>query len=171
MRPSLRVSFSPTFRLVKLAFPLALTKPRSTVTCCAAAARNRSRMTRMAKAEVRMTTNTPRSPIRSIRSRRFPIARHNEQRRAVELIDRPQALGVVVLGNVHDLLLRRHVREWDAVVEAPMNADQPAILLPDHEIERQVAERHRHDRVERVGVARAHQIAKALVDDVDPAAL
>src|SRR5438093_547754 len=36
------------------------------------------------------------------------IARHDEQRRAVEVIDPPEAIGFVVLGHVDHLLLRRH---------------------------------------------------------------
>jgi hypothetical protein len=54
-----------------------------------------------------------------------------------------------------------------------VDADQPAeVLALQDQVEREVAEGHRHDGVERVGVAAAHQVAEALVDDVDaPAAL
>src|SRR6267143_58979 len=99
------------------------------------------------------------------------VTGHDEQRRAVELIDRPQPLGVVVLGYVHDLFLRGHARDRDAVVKPAVNADQSSILLPAYEIERQVAKRHRHDRIKRIRIAGAHQVAEALVHDVDAPAV
>src|SRR5258706_3197848 len=103
----------------------------------------------------------------SVRRRWFSVARHNEQRCTVELVNRPQALRVVVLRHVHDLLLRRHARQGHGVVEPLMYAHEPAVLFFYHELERHVAERHRHNRVERVGIARTDEIAEPLVDDVD----
>src|SRR5689334_23318612 len=38
------------------------------------------------------------------------VVRHDEQRRAVEVVDRAQTVRVVVLRHVDDLLLRRHAR-------------------------------------------------------------
>src|SRR5712691_3453357 len=99
------------------------------------------------------------------------VTSHDEQRRAVEVINRSQPLSVVVLGYIHDLLLRCDIGDRHAVVEAAVNADQSSILLPAHEIERQVANRHWHDRVERVRIAGANQVAEALVHDIDAPAV
>src|SRR5437764_11444850 len=84
------------------------------------------------------------------------IARHDEQRGSVELVDRPQPIGVVVLSDVHHLLLRRHARDRHRVVEATVDADEAAVLFARHQVERQVAERHRYDGIERVRVTGAH---------------
>src|SRR5437867_5513662 len=46
------------------------------------------------------------------------VTRHDEQRRAIEVVNRAQAIRVVVLRHVHDLLLRRHARDRHAVVES-----------------------------------------------------
>src|SRR6266566_748869 len=99
------------------------------------------------------------------------VACHDEEWRAVELVDRPQAPCVVVLRDVDDFLLRRHARDRNAVVKALVNAHETAELLLQYQGEREIAERHRYDRVECIRIARSNEIAEPLVDDVDPAAV
>src|SRR6266516_1079163 len=112
-----------------------------------------------------------RAPGDPLRRRYSLVARHDEQRGTIELVNRPQPLGVVILRDVHDLLLRCHARDRHAVVEPAVDADQATVLLPRNQIEGEVTERHRDDGVECVGIAGAHEIAEPLVDDVDAATL
>src|SRR2546427_3097477 len=114
-------------------------------------------------------TPKPTSPTLSMQM--SSIARHDEQRSAVELVNRPQPIGVVVLRDVHDFLLRCHARERHAVVESAVDADQATVLLPHDQIEREIAEGHRDDRIECVWIAGAHEIAEPLVDHIDATTL
>src|SRR5688572_2259445 len=99
------------------------------------------------------------------------IARHNEKRRAVEFIDRSQPFRVVILLDLNDFLFRRHIINRHAIVEPTMDADQAAVLLPQNQIEGEVAECHGDNGIERVGITRTHEITESLIDDVDPAAI
>src|SRR5439155_20618008 len=57
------------------------------------------------------------------------IARHDEQRGPIEIINRPQPVGVVVLRHVHHLLLRRHAGNRHTVVEPAVDAHRGAVWL------------------------------------------
>src|SRR5690606_11892365 len=101
-----------------------------------------------------------------------PLARHDEQRPPLErLVLGAQAVDVVVLFDVDHLLVLGHDGQRHAAVAALVDADEQAGLAGEHEVEREVAEGHRHDRVQRVWIAGAHEVAQALVDDVDAAAV
>src|SRR5260370_39900477 len=83
------------------------------------------------------------------------------------MVNRAQAGSVVVLPDVHAFLLRCHAPERYAVVEPAVNADQATVLLLPNQIKGEVAEGHRDDRIESIGIARAHQITEPLVHHVD----
>ena len=48
-----------------------------------------------------------------------------------------------------------------------MDADEAAVLLLECQVQREVPERHRNDRIQRVRIAGADEIAEPLIHDVD----
>src|SRR5687767_8123262 len=96
------------------------------------------------------------------------IAGHDEQRLVPELIvDRSKPLHVIVFRHIDVLFCSRHDADVDGIVMSLVDADELAEFLPQQEVEGEVAEGHGDDGIERVGIAGAHEITEALIDDID----
>src|SRR5260370_7282792 len=93
---------------------------------------------------------------------------HEEERAHFEAgIFRSEAVGVVLLLDVDDLLGGGNSFERDVVVVAVLEYDETAADTLQQEIEGEITVSHRSDRVNGVGVAAANEITELLIDDVD----
>src|ERR1035438_6795046 len=96
------------------------------------------------------------------------FARHDEERLHFEaLVVGSEALHVVLLLYIHDFLGRCNRIDRQVVVTAIPENHQASVDLAQKQVEREVAVRHRHDGINRVGVAAADQVAELLVNRVD----
>src|SRR5271169_4771639 len=96
------------------------------------------------------------------------FAGHDEQRLHLEaLVMRTQTVNVVVLSDVHDLLRGSHYFDGHVVVSAILQDHQSPVDLAEQQIERKIAVRHRHYRIDCVWIAAADEVSELLVDGVD----
>ena len=102
----------------------------------------------------------------------YCVTRHDEERGHLEAFELwPQAIGVIEAVDVDGLLRAGYDVDRDIVVATVLKHHQASMDLLEKKIQRQVAIRHGCNRIDGVGVAAAHEIAKLLVHRVHGAAV
>src|SRR5579872_223595 len=95
------------------------------------------------------------------------ITCHDEEGLLLEaLVVRPQSFGVVVFFYIYDFFRGGHSVDRYVIVSAVLEDNKSTVDLVKNQVESKIAVGHRDDRVDRVGITTADQIAQLLVDDV-----
>ena len=94
------------------------------------------------------------------------LTRHQKQRQHLEvLVDGSEALCIVVLADVHQFLLTRYDVDGQVVIPAIAQGYQSTMSSFHDQIECHGTISHRHNRVYRIRITTANQVAQLLVDD------